>query len=52
MKYFQIKQKNGRKSVYRVYKTDSHRCEYVQGFADETAAKAKVRQLTEEEKRL
>lgn len=45
MKYFYINQKNGRKSVYRVYKTDFHRCEFVKSFPSEDAAKALVKQL-------
>ena len=45
MKYFYINQKNGRKSVYRVYKTDFHRCEFIKSFPSEDAAKALVKQL-------
>lgn len=51
MKYFSIKQKNGRKSVFRVFKTDFHRCEFIKSFPSEDAAKALVKQLIEEERR-
>ena len=51
MKYFFIKQKNGRKVVFRVYKTDYHKCEFIKSFPSEDAAKACVKQLTMEEKR-
>ena len=51
MKYFSIKQKNGRKSVFRVFKTDFHRCEFIKSFPSEDAAKALVKQLIEEERK-
>lgn len=51
MKYFHIQQKNGRKSVFRVFKTDYRRCEFVKSFPSEDAAKALVKQLIEEERR-
>lgn len=51
MKYFSIKQKNGRKSVYRVYKTDFRHCELIKSFPTEDAAKALVKQLIMEDKR-
>lgn len=51
MKYFSIKQKNGRKVVFRVYKTDYHKCEFIKSFPNEDAAKACVKQLIEEERR-
>jgi hypothetical protein len=50
MKYFFIKQKNGRKDVWRVFRTSSMRCEFIQGFPSEDAAKASVKQLIEEER--
>ena len=49
MTYFFIKQKNGRKSVFRVYKTDFHRCEFVKGFPSEEAAKSLTNQLNKDE---
>ena len=52
IKYFYIKQKAGRrKFVYRVYKTDLKVSEFVCSYPTEDAAKAKVKQLTEEERR-
>lgn len=48
MDYFHIKQKNGRKSVFRVYKTDYKKCVLVQGFPNEDAARAYVKQLNTE----
>lgn len=51
MKYFSIKQKNGRKVVFRVYKTDYNKCEFIKSFPSEDAAKALVKQLIEEERR-
>ena len=51
MKYFHNHQKNGRKSVYRVFKTDFHRCEFIKSFPTEDAAKACVKQLIMEDKR-
>lgn len=48
MNYFYIKQKNGRKVVFRVYRTDFKKCVLVQGFPSEDAARAKVKQLNSE----
>lgn len=48
MDYFHIKQKNGRKSVFRVYKTDYKKCVLVQGCPNEDAARAYVKQLNTE----
>ena len=50
MHYFHIKQKCGRKDVFRVYKTDYHRCEFIKSFPFEDAAKALVKQLIMEDK--
>lgn len=50
--YHYVKQKAGRrKFVYRVYKTDLKVSEFVCSYPTEDAAKAKVKQLTEEERR-
>ena len=49
MTYFFIKQKNGRKSAFRVYKTDFHRCELVRGFPSEESAKSLTNQLNKDE---
>ena len=35
--------KNGRKSVFRVFRTDYHRCEFIKSFPSEDAAKALVK---------
>ena len=51
MKYFHIRQKNGRKSVFRVFKTDYHRCEFVKSFPSEDAARACVKQLIMEDRK-
>ena len=52
IKYFYIKQKAGRrKFVYRIYKTNWKVSEFVCSYPTEDAAKAKVKQLTEEERR-
>lgn len=51
MKYFSIKQKNGRKSVFRVFKTDYHKCEFIKSFPSEDAAKALVKQLIMEDRK-
>jgi len=52
MNYHYVKQKAGRrKFVYRVYKTDLKRAEFICGYPTEEAAKAKVKQLIEEERR-
>ena len=50
--YHYVKQKAGRrKFVYRVYKTDLKVSQFVCSYPTEDAAKAKVKQLTEEERR-
>lgn len=49
MNYFYIKQKSGRKSVFRVYQTNLRKCDFIQGFATEDAAKAKVKELMQKE---
>lgn len=52
MNYHYVKQKAGRrKFVYRVYKTDLKRAEFICGYPTEEGAKAKVKQLIEEERR-
>jgi hypothetical protein len=52
MNYHYVKQKAGRrKFVYRVYKTDLKRAEFICSYPIEDAAKAKVKQLIAEERR-
>lgn len=46
MNYFFIKQKKGRKSVYRIYKTDLRKCEFICSFPTEEAASYKLKQLS------
>jgi len=48
--YFYIKQKNGRKDIYRIYYRFSNGCRFVCSFPNEDAAKAKVKQLISEDK--
>lgn len=45
-KYFHIRQMNGRKVVYRVYKTDFHHCELMDSFKTEDDAKDCVKELS------
>lgn len=49
MKYFYIQQKNGRKTVFRVYKTDYRKCELVDTFQSEDKAKDCARRMQVEE---
>lgn len=51
MKYFYIQQKNGRKTVFRVYKTDYRKCELVDTFKSEDKAKDCVKHLIEEDRK-
>lgn len=47
-KYFHIRQMNGRKVVYRVYKTDFHRCELMGSFKTEDDAKEYAKELSDD----